>query len=117
MAEKKSRPPPKKKPAADEAVELKMQRDTFVHTFFKKGAEFTDELLRENERLRKEMVEIEDRNAQLRTQLKSNQAMRELINKIEHLENERDTLLTQVHEVEAVSSRFSNRYAEMEEEL
>jgi hypothetical protein len=117
MAEKKSSPPSKKKAPADDAVELKMQRDTFVHTFFKKGAEFTEELLRENERLRKEMVEFEDQNAQLRTQLKSNQAMRELINKIEHLEKERDKLLTQVHEVEAVSTRFSNRYAEMEEEL
>ncbi|MEO7111086.1 MAG: hypothetical protein ABI183_11670 [Polyangiaceae bacterium] len=46
MAEKKSSPPSKKKPPADDAVELKMQRDTFVHTFFKKGAEFTEELLR-----------------------------------------------------------------------
>jgi GAF domain-containing protein len=121
MAEKKTPPATKKKAPhqgpADEAVELKMQRDTFVHTFFKKGAEFTEELLRENERLRKEMVDIEDQNAQLRTQLKSNQAMRELINKIEKLEKEREQLLTQVHEVEAVSTRFSNRYAEMEEEL
>jgi len=116
MVEKKSSPPKKKAPA-DDAVELKMQRDTFVHTFFKKGAEFTEELLRENERLRKEKVELDDQNAQLRTQLKSNQAMRELINKIEHLEHERDKLLTQVHEVEAVSSRFSGRYSEMEEEL
>ena len=33
------------------------------------------------------------------------------------LEREREQLLTQVHEVEAVSTRFSNRYAEMEEEL
>jgi GAF domain-containing protein len=125
MAEKKS-PPAKTKKApqpsvhqapADDAVELKMQRDTFVHTFFKKGAEFTEELLRENERLRKEMVDIEDQNAQLRTQLKSSKAMAELITKIQHLEKEREQLLTQVHEVEAVSTRFSNRYAEMEEEL
>ncbi|MGH7328107.1 MAG: GAF domain-containing protein, partial [Polyangiaceae bacterium] len=89
-----------------------MQRDTFVHTFFKKGAEFTEDLLRENERLRKEVVDVEEQNTKLRTQLKSDQAMRELLKKIELLEKEKHKLLTQVHEVEAVSTRFSTRYAE-----
>ena len=119
MAEKKPGASSKKKsvrPAAD-PVELKMQRDTFVHTFFKKGAEFTEDLLRENERLRREVVDVEEQNTKLRTQLKSDQAMRELLKKIEFLEREKQKLLTQVHEVEAVSTRFSTRYAEMEEEL
>ncbi len=117
-ARQSARPPalePIKRPK--NAVELKMKRDTFVHTFFKKGAEFTEELLHENERLRKELVQLEQQNAALRTQIKSDQAMRDLIRKIEHLEKEKLKLLTQVHEVEAVSTRFSSRYAEMEEEL
>ena len=119
MAEKKPGAPSKKKPVSQttDPVELKMQRDSFVHTFFKKGAEFTEDLLRENERLRKEVVDVEEQNAKLRTQLKSDQAMRELLKKIEFLEREKQQLLTQVHEVEAVSTRFSTRYAEMEEEL
>jgi len=54
-------------PPVDLAAELKLKRDSFVHTFFKKGAEFTEELLGENERLRKAMGELEQQNAVLRT--------------------------------------------------
>lgn len=94
-----------------------MERDTFVHTFFKKGAEFTEELLRENDRLRKQLLELESENAALRTHLASDAAMRDLLHKIEHLESEKAQLLTHVREAEATSTRFFARYAEMEEEL
>jgi len=101
----------------DMSAGLKMQRDTFVHTFFKKGAEFTEELLRENERLRKHAIELESDNARLRTQLASDEAIRELLRTVDQLEKEKQQLLSHVHEAEANSTRYSSRHQEMEEEL
>ena len=104
-------------PLADASGELKQQRDAFVHTFFKKGAEFTEELIHENERLRMHAVKLEHENAALRTQLKSDEAIKDALKKIEELENEKDRILSQYNAVEADTSSFTNRYAEIEEEL
>ena len=117
MPSDRRRPPTTKPPARDASAELKMQRDSFVSTFFKKGAEFTEELLRENERLRKRALELETENASLRTQLASDEAIRDLLKKIDQLERDKATLLSTVREQEAISNRFGARYAEMEEEL
>jgi hypothetical protein len=105
------------RPPTDLAAQLKDQRDSFVHTFFKKGAEFTEELLAENERLRKALADVEGENAALRTQLASDEAIRDLLRKIDGLEREKRALLSHVHEAEAVSTRFVNRHAQIEEEL
>lgn len=115
MTEKKA----KKRATSDRPSpdELKRQRDTFLNTFFKKGAEFTEEIVKENERLRRQVVDLESENTELRTQLASDQAMRDLLRKIEQLEREKQALLSHVHEAEAVSSRINNHYKEMEEEL
>ncbi len=107
---KSTRPPPSPQ-------EMQWQRDTFVHTFFKKGAEFTEELLRENERLRKFGRELETDNAALRTQLASDEAIRDLFKRIDKLEREKRSLLSHITEAEAVSTRFTSRYSEMEDEL
>jgi GAF domain len=117
MTEKKTKSKRSDRPPTDLAAQLKMQRDSFVHTFFKKGAEFTEELLRENERLRKALGDVEGENASLRTQLASDEAIRDLLRKIEFLEREKSTLLSHVHEAEAVSTRFLSRHAQIEEEL
>ncbi|WP_394850102.1 GAF domain-containing protein [Pendulispora brunnea] len=95
----------------------KIERDSFVHTFFKKGAEFTDELLRENDRLRKRLFDLESENAALRTHLASDEAIRELLRKIEYLEREKEQLLSHVREAERNSSHLFTRYSEVEEEL
>ena len=70
MSEKKSRPP-KREASSPSFEDLRTQRTAFVSTFFKKGAELTEELLRENERLRAAAHKIESENAALRTQLPS----------------------------------------------
>lgn len=115
MTEKKA----KKRATSDRPSpdELKRQRDTFLNTFFRKGAEFTEEIVRENERLRRQVIDLETENTELRTQLASDQAMRDLVRKIEQLEREKQALLSHVHETEATSTRVQSHYKEMEEEL
>ncbi len=91
--------------------------DTYVQQFFRKGAQLTEELLQENEQLRRAHVHLESENAALRTQLASDHAMRDLLRKIKQLEKEKDDLLSHVHEAELQSTRFGARFHEMEEEL
>src|SRR5580692_8763558 len=117
MTDKKAKSKRSDRPPTDLAAQLKTQRDSFVQTFFRKGAEFTEELLRENERLRRALGDLEGENASLRTQLASDEAIRDLLRKIESLETEKSALLSHVHEAEAISTRFLNRHAQIEEEL
>jgi hypothetical protein len=100
------------RPPADRA-----RMETFVQQFFRKGALLTEELLQENEQLRRAHVHLETENASLRTQLASDHAMRDLLRKIRQLEKEKDELLSHVHEAEMQSTRFGARFHEMEEEL
>jgi hypothetical protein len=99
------------------AAELKEKRDAFLHTFFQRGAELTDELVKENRRLRDQLAGVEEQNASLKTQLASDKAIRELLTKIEELEREKSRLLSTVHEQEEITSRVSNRFSVVESEL
>ncbi|MGO8999642.1 MAG: GAF domain-containing protein [Polyangiaceae bacterium] len=113
MSDKKSRPPKR----AETFEDVRTQRTAFVSTFFKKGAELTEELLKENERLRTALRKAETDNAALRTQLRSDDAIREALKKIDQLEKEKEALLSQFSQAEAVTNRFTTRYSEIEEEL
>ncbi|MET0592419.1 MAG: GAF domain-containing protein [Polyangiaceae bacterium] len=97
--------------------ELKKERDSFIHTFFTKGAQFTQELVNENTRLRHRIVELEQETAKLRAQVASDDAIRELLKKIEGLESEKGNLLSQFQQAEAASSRWVDQYTEVESEL
>ena len=84
MTEFKGRPPtPSDRPPDD----LKKERDAFIQQFFRKGAQFTEELLKENERLRDRMLELDSENRKLRAHLARDEAIRDLLVKIEDLEN------------------------------
>jgi hypothetical protein len=118
MTEKKGRPPRRSdRPSAAVAAELKEKRDAFLHTFFQRGAELTDELVKENRRLRDQLAGVEEQNASLKTQLASDQAIRELLTKIDELEREKSRLLSTVHEQEEITSRVSNQFVAVESEL
>ncbi len=118
MTDKKAKSPRRSdRPPVDLAAELKLKRDSFVHTFFRRGAEFTEELLQENERIRKSMLDLERENTTLRSQLASDKAIRDLLQKIDDLENEKRDILSHMHEAEAISTRFSNRQSQIEDEL
>ncbi len=114
MTEKNVRGAPRSE-APDETVggELKEKRDAFLHTFFKRGAELTEELVGENRRLHDRLAHLEEENASLKTQLASDKAIRDLLRKIEELEREKARLLSTVNS----QAQITNRFAEIESEL
>jgi hypothetical protein len=119
MSEKKGRGGSRRsdEPGPSVGTQLKERRDAFLHTFFKRGAELTDELVRENRRLHEHVGQLEEENASLKTQLASDRAIRDLLYKIDQLEREKARLLSTVHQQEEITSRVTNRYQEIESEL
>ena len=114
MTEIKVRPAtPSDRPPED----LKKERDAFIQQFFRKGAQFTEELLKENERLRDRISDLEQDNSRLRAHLASDEAIRELLRKIEDLEREKQALLSESARVEAAKDNFTQMYEEVEGEL
>jgi hypothetical protein len=97
--------------------DLKKERDAFIQQFFRKGAQFTEELLKENERLRERIADLEHENGKLRAALASDEAIRDLIRKIEELEREKQELLSRSARAEAVKDNFTAMYQEVEGEL
>jgi nitrate/nitrite-specific signal transduction histidine kinase len=84
---------------------------------FRRGAEFTRELLEENARLRRRIVEIEDRQ-QGAAQVDSEWAKlrQELLSRMRGLEHEREDLLERLRALEEENRQFAGRYVEVEEE-
>jgi hypothetical protein len=118
MSEKKARESRRSDPSGPAiGTELKERRDAFLQTFFRRGAELTDELVRENARLHEQLSKYEEENAALRTQLASDRAIRDLLTKIDELERETTRLLSTVHQQEELTSRVTNRFTEIESEL
>jgi hypothetical protein len=107
----------KGRPSEPPSPELKKERDAFIQSFFQKGAQLTQDLVNENARLRHHVAELERDNAQLLAQVKSDDAIRELLRKIDGLEKEKDQLLSHYRKAEAQSSRWVGEYAEIESEL
>jgi hypothetical protein len=115
MTEKKGRGSRRSdRPTQVVAAELKEKRDAFLQTFFKRGAELTDELVGENRRLREQLGMLEAENAALKTQLASDTAIRDLLRKIDELEREKARLLSTVHQQEEITNRFAEIEAELE---
>ncbi len=107
----------KKATAAEDDADLSVQGKDFFETFFKKGAEFTSELLIELEALREHAQKLSDENVELRHQLASDDAIRDLLAKIEHLENEKSKLKGHAKNAAEESRDYAGRYAEVEKEL
>jgi nitrate/nitrite-specific signal transduction histidine kinase len=107
---------PRSRPRMPSTTDLLGQRDTFIHTFFKKGAELTEELLREDEKLRNRLRELEAENAALRAQVASDDAIRDLLLKIESLEREKNELVSRYTDAEASSTQYSRRFSDIEAE-
>jgi nitrate/nitrite-specific signal transduction histidine kinase len=83
---------------------------------FKRGVQFTEELLRENERLRVRMVRLEEENRVIAQKTVDSGSYSELLDQMKELEEERLSLLQRFREVETESLDFKDRYREIEEE-
>jgi hypothetical protein len=110
------------KPTLPELDLVESKRE-FIETFFKRGAEFTEELMRENEKLRFRVVQLEEeRRALVNAQPASGKpgggasALRELVARIEQLEHERESLLSRFAGVERENRDFYDRYHDIERE-
>ena len=113
--EKKGRGPRRSdRPAASVGGDLKEKRDAFLQTFFKRGAELTEELVGDNTRLREQLQRLEEENAALKTQLASDKAIRDLLKKIDELEREKARLLSAVHEHAVITNRVTEIESELE---
>ena len=77
----------------EDAMGLVAQREEFLETFFRKGAEFTTDLLAEVQSLRDRINDLSNQNASLKLQLASDDAIRDLLVKIEALEKEHKAYL------------------------
>lgn len=105
------------KRASDAPVDLTKERETFVRTFLRKGVELTEELLAENAELRKQVSQLERDNARLRAQVASDDAIRDLITRIDDLESEKRKLLDRSNELEVSQREDEGRYEKVEAEL
>jgi hypothetical protein len=87
-----------------------------VLSLFRRGAEFTQELLRENERLRAELARLEEQQLAAADEGAWEKLRGELLVRIESLEGERRDMLELLQAVEAENRQFTDRYLEIEEE-
>ncbi|QWV94185.1 GAF domain-containing protein [Geomonas oryzisoli] len=81
---------------------------------FKKGAEFTQELLRENERLRFRVLELE--KSQVTGDAPPASELKKLNERIADLEQEKQEILDRIKHVEEENQDFAARYLEIEDE-
>jgi transcriptional regulator with GAF, ATPase, and Fis domain len=86
-------------------------------SLFKRGAEFTKELLRENERLRARIMDVEEtQESAARNPEDWEKLRRELLLKIDNLEQEYRSVRERLRQVEEENQQFAGRYIEIEEE-
>ena len=110
---------PDDKPELPELDLVESKRE-FIETFFKRGAEFTEELMRENEKLRFRVVQLEEErralaaSATAQTPAAGAGALRELVARIEQLEAEREGLLSRFEGVEKLNHDIYERYHDIE---
>jgi nitrate/nitrite-specific signal transduction histidine kinase len=88
-----------------------------VLAILKRGADFTREVLQENERLRAKLAHVHDRqNTAARSPEEWSKLRIELLERIASLEEENRSYRERLLEVEEENRRFADRYVEIEEE-
>jgi hypothetical protein len=83
---------------------------------FKRGVQFTEELMEENERLRIRLVRLEEENRTLAKKTIESTSYESLLEQVKILDDERNNLLERFKAVEGESRDFKERYREIEEE-
>lgn len=83
---------------------------------FKKGAEFTQDLLKENERLRFRVLQLEERLQFKETDVIVTEENRKLAEQLAAMERERQEILARIAQIERENQDFAERYVEIESE-
>jgi len=96
--------------------DLSQERDQVLRTF-SKGAQLSREFAEEYDALQRQMQSLQAENGRLRAAIEADDAIRELLKKIEALEAEKRELLSHYRKVEEVSSEFNARFHEMEDDF
>src|SRR5690349_14007010 len=96
--------------------DLSQERDQVLRTF-SKGAQLSREFVEEYEALQRQLQSLQAENGRLRAAIEADDAIRELLRKIEALEAEKRELLSHYRKVEEVSSEFNARFHEMEDDF
>jgi hypothetical protein len=104
-------------PRNTDKADLVEKRRELLETYFENGRQIASELVAELDAARRKLSELEAENARLRMQLKSDAAIRDLLNKIETLEGERRELLSRTSEVEEKARNEVERATAVENEL
>jgi GAF domain-containing protein len=99
-------PPPDLRKEADQV----MQNIT-------KGSRLTEEFVKGHRALLDRCNELETENAELRAQLEADDAVRQLLEKIQQLEEEKRELLSRFRAAEEASSKFDSSRKEIESEF
>lgn len=102
---------------SDAPADLSRERETFVRQFLRRGFEITETVISENQELRDTLERLREENGRLRAQLASNDAIRDLIRKIEELEVERRALSIRSDELAESSRESEQRSMAVEAEL
>jgi hypothetical protein len=107
-----------RKPSRSDAPgpDLSLEREQVLKTF-SKGAQLTREFVEEVEHLQRRLQELQAENGRLRAVIEADDAIRDLIRKIEALESEKRELLSHYRRVEEVTSDFNARFHEMEDDF
>lgn len=92
-------------------------RGEAVLAIFQRGAEFTQELLEENARLRKELERVHHRHqGAAQSDPEWGKLREELLSKIDELENQNQSFRQEIQSVEEENHEFAERYVSVEEE-
>lgn len=94
--------------------EIPRKAEEFLR-IFRKGEEFTQELLRENERLRFKIVKLEEEKKMVEQMVEDSELQR-LRSRVGQLEEDRERMLNRFKEVEEENKGFAARFLEVEDE-
>jgi transcriptional regulator with GAF, ATPase, and Fis domain len=100
----------------DEDKGLSVKRGEEFLQIFKKGAEFTQDLLKENERLRYQLLQMEEGPRLHQEEAGVDPELDRLRHRVEELEQEKQEILDRIKHVEAENQDFANRYVDIENE-
>jgi GAF domain-containing protein len=101
---------------SDERGSLFGRTEEFM-SLFKRGAEFSKELIQENERLRRRVLELEQsQHFAAQDDTAWDKLRAELLTRIASLEEEKHGYMERLRQLEEENHQFASRYVEVEEE-